>query len=158
MIVVRVELHSAITGRVTTLGTAHLANDVTGTPDLGNYEVAFYKRGVTNPRVRQTAGLWRAGKVTGFPRKRLLAWDLLYRALGEVVGDRNRPVGGPEKLEEAAALRVEVERLRGLRDGVLAMAQGLAGVRQRSPEVNVLLRALENLAEGDDPRATPGTA
>jgi len=27
--------------------------------------------------------------VAGFPRKRLLAWDLLYRVLSDAVGDRN---------------------------------------------------------------------
>jgi hypothetical protein len=33
--------------------------------------------------------LWKTGRVEDFPRKRLLGWDLLYRALHATVGDRN---------------------------------------------------------------------
>lgn len=32
---------------------------------------------------------WRACSIKDFPRKRLLAWDLLYRALRQAVGGRN---------------------------------------------------------------------
>jgi hypothetical protein len=36
---------------------------------------------------------WKSGILTGFPRKRLLAWDLLTRALYYVLGNRNRLPG-----------------------------------------------------------------
>jgi hypothetical protein len=80
MLVVKVELHSAITGEVTTLGTAKLINDGSGTPSSGNYRFSF-----TDKSGRE----WKSGNLSGFPRKKLLAWDLLYRALCKAVGDRN---------------------------------------------------------------------
>ena len=80
MLVVKIELHSAVTGEVTTLATGKIVNTGTGTPTRGNYVVVL----------RDAAGReWRRGTVADFPRKRLLAWDLLYRALEELVGKRN---------------------------------------------------------------------
>ena len=82
MIVVTVELLSAVTGARTHLGTAVIANDGRGTVTSGNYDVRLSKRG-------RPADIWRRGRVEGFPRKRLGAWDLLYRALRATVGGRN---------------------------------------------------------------------
>ena len=82
MIRVTVELVSAITGKVTHLGTAIIANDGTGTRASGNYWATFSRRG-------QPAKTWRAGEVKDFPRQRLLAWDLLFRALRSAVGVRS---------------------------------------------------------------------
>lgn len=53
------------------LGTAKIAN-VGGTATLGHYR--YELRGKRGQRIR-------SGVVSGFPRKRLLAWDLLSRAL-----------------------------------------------------------------------------
>lgn len=72
-----------------TLGVAYIANDGTGTQNVGNYNVEFMKHG--------GKGLYKRTRVEGFPRRRLLAWDLLYRALQKIVGHRN------EDLEEEAA-------------------------------------------------------
>lgn len=81
MLVVKVELHSAVTGRVTTIATGTIVNTGTGTTTRGSYRVDL----------RDAAGRpWKSGTVIGFPRKRLLAWDLLYRALENLVGKRNR--------------------------------------------------------------------
>jgi hypothetical protein len=63
------------------LGRMVIANDGSGSPTAGNYEAAATGKA---PRV------WKNATVRGFPRKRLLAWDLLYRVLHEMVGDRNR--------------------------------------------------------------------
>lgn len=82
MILVEVKLKSAITGKITSLGTAYIYNDATGTGTSGNYVVKLSKRGKPNQ-------IWKEGSVKGFPRKRLLMWDLLYRALKDVVGHRN---------------------------------------------------------------------
>jgi hypothetical protein len=80
MLVVKIELHSAITGKVTTLATGKIVNTGAGTPTRGNYRV----------ELRDAAGRpWKSGTVEDFPRKRLLAWDLLFRALRNVVSDRN---------------------------------------------------------------------
>ncbi len=81
MLVVKIELHSAVTGKVTILATGKIVNTGTGTPTRGNYSVLL----------RDAAGRqWKRGAVEDFPRKRLLAWDLLYRALEKLVGPRNR--------------------------------------------------------------------
>lgn len=62
-----------------TLGTLTIHNDG-GTATQGEYEaVAYGKRGQR----------WRTARVGGFPRKRLLAFDLLYRVLREMCGGRN---------------------------------------------------------------------
>lgn len=82
MIRIRVELISARTGETTLLGQAIIANDGKGTPTQGDYSFKLSQRGG-----RQW---WREGAVEGFPRKRLGAWDLLYRCLREAVGDRNK--------------------------------------------------------------------
>lgn len=84
MIIVTVELHSARTGKTTLLGRAKICNDrlrTIGTGGtFGDYTCVF----------RNKAGaFWKETFVERFPRKRLLMWDLLYRALKQIVGDRN---------------------------------------------------------------------
>lgn len=84
MIKVTVELISARTGLRSTLGTATIANNVHRTIEtggsLGDYSCVFRgKRRI----------LWET-TIAKFPRKRLLAWDLLYRCLREVIGSRNK--------------------------------------------------------------------
>ena len=64
------------------LGRAEIANDGTGTNTTANYSVRVFQKG-------KARRLWRTTRVTGFPRKRLGAWDILCRALMQVVGDRN---------------------------------------------------------------------
>jgi hypothetical protein len=63
------------------LGTIIIAL-VGGTPTRGNYRVWLSKRG-------KPTQVWKEGQVTDFPRRRLGAYDLLYRALAAVVGERN---------------------------------------------------------------------
>jgi len=80
MLVVRIELHSAVTDGVSTIATGVIVNTGTGSPTQGNYRI----------ELRDAAGRrWKSGHIEGFPRKRLLAWDLLYRALEKLVGNRN---------------------------------------------------------------------
>jgi hypothetical protein len=79
MIVVRVELHSAITGRVTELARAEITNDATGTIERGNYLVRTLRgRGAAqlDHRVAQ-----RHGQVTNYPRRREHVWNLVSIAL-----------------------------------------------------------------------------
>ena len=65
--------------RKKTLATGTIAN-IGGSLSSGNYFVDL----------RDKAGRpWKHATVTGFPRKRLLAWDLLCRALTACIGDRN---------------------------------------------------------------------
>jgi len=82
MLVVRIELHSAVTGEIKTLATGKICNTGTGSPTQGSYRIELH----------DAAGrCWKSGHIEGFPRKRLLAWDLLYRALEKLVGNRNGP-------------------------------------------------------------------
>ncbi len=65
------------------LGVITLTNDGTGTPETGNYVARIFKW-------KKGAGkLWREGRVRGFPRQKLESYDLLFRALREMVGARN---------------------------------------------------------------------
>lgn len=65
------------------LGTLLIANTGTGTKRSGNYRYMLYKAGSTVRR-------WKEGEISGFPRLRLLVWDLLYRILRDIFGDRNK--------------------------------------------------------------------
>ena len=79
MLIVRIELHSAVTGQVTTIATGKIVNTGTGSSTQGNYRI----------ELRDAAGrVWKRGHIEGFPRMRLLAWDLFYRALEKLVGER----------------------------------------------------------------------
>jgi len=82
MLVVKIELWPfGNPARAKTLATGMIANAGTGTLARGNYRVLL----------RDAAGRpWKNGTVEGFPRKRLLAWDLLFRALRNLISERNR--------------------------------------------------------------------
>lgn len=78
MIVVKVELHSAITGQVTELARMGICN-IGGTKDIGHYAVETYRGRCARDlaqRIRQ-----RGGEVRGYPRLRLHVWHLVARAL-----------------------------------------------------------------------------
>lgn len=69
-----------IESRAKVIATGTIANAGTGTPTSGDYRI----------ELRDAAGRkWKSGSIAGFPRRRLLAWDLLYRALEKLVGNRN---------------------------------------------------------------------
>jgi hypothetical protein len=63
-----------------TIAVGTITNLGTGSFTSGDYFVDL----------RDAAGRkWKHCTLTGFPRKRLLAWDLLFRALRTLVGRRN---------------------------------------------------------------------
>ncbi len=72
----------------TNIARAVLRNDHLGTDERGNYDIELYDPPPYNPWGGET----RTGRVEDFPRKELGAWDLIYRALAEVIGERNRDV------------------------------------------------------------------
>lgn len=78
MIVVRVELHSAITGKVTEIGLMGIAN-IGGTRQRGHYFAETY-RGRSAPdlakRTRQ-----RSCAIKDYPRLSVHVWHLVARAL-----------------------------------------------------------------------------
>ena len=85
MIVIRVELHSAQTGSIETIGTACIFNDRSGDQGTGNYQVAVGRRGAGGVLGQQPEEVLRSpvrtGRVVGFPRKSYSVWRLVSRAL-----------------------------------------------------------------------------
>lgn len=80
MIRVTMELIPFGVGEPEHLGTMEIGNTGRGTPTRGKYRA----------RLSDRAGRpWREAHVEDFPRRRLLAWDLLYRVLRDAVGERN---------------------------------------------------------------------
>lgn len=80
MIVVTIDLHSAVTGKKTTIGRMVIHN-VGGTPTRGDYKVAVgNKRDVDDVR-KILASPLRTGEVKNYPRKSYNVWRLVTRAL-----------------------------------------------------------------------------
>lgn len=78
MIIVRVELHSAITGQVTEIARAQICN-IGGTSTKGDYHVtSFCGRDKATLDKRQGQ---RSGHVLGYPRMSIYVWHLVARGL-----------------------------------------------------------------------------
>lgn len=82
--------------RRTDIARAVIRNDHTGTPELGSYEARLYDPPAYNP----WAGTTLTARVAEFPRRRLGAWDLVYRVLRDLVADRNEPADAQESSVE----------------------------------------------------------
>lgn len=85
MIIVRVELWSAVTGERTELARAMIHN-VGGSLDVGDYEAETYRGRSSDAldaamRARQVT---RRGKVTGHRRQALHVWHLVGKALASM--------------------------------------------------------------------------
>ena len=76
MIIVRVELLSARTGKRSLLGEMHLVNDGTGDERRGNYTAWLFRKG--------TRQLHRKAPVKDYPRLAYPVWVLVKRALEEL--------------------------------------------------------------------------
>lgn len=74
MIVVKVELYSAITGQITEIGRMHISNDGTGTNSKGNYQVEQMRKNSKNVVVRRA-------QVFDHPRLSKSIWILIFKAL-----------------------------------------------------------------------------
>lgn len=72
MIVIKVELHSAITKQITHLGSMVIANDGTGDTKYGNYWVSLISKTFQKGRVTQVFKHNRAG---------LSVWVLIAKAI-----------------------------------------------------------------------------
>lgn len=62
-----------------TVATATIINDGSGDDRTGNYDVTLY-----NGKRR-----WKTSRVESFPRKKLIGWDILARALHDMLAKRN---------------------------------------------------------------------
>lgn len=89
MIVLKIELWPhGDSSKARSLGLGIIVNEGTGDPTHGNYFVSLRSAG-------KQARKWKEGKVAMFPRKRLLAWDLIYRALHATISYRNEDLEAP---------------------------------------------------------------
>lgn len=80
MIVVKIELHSAITGRAVEIGRTYIWNrGDTLDPKRGNYGVGVCRRGVFRADKPET--FTRRGEVLDYPRLSYNVWRLIIRAL-----------------------------------------------------------------------------
>lgn len=79
MIVVRVELHSAITGKATELARMVICNTGTGTARLGDYIVRSLRGRSTADLDKDTTQ--RQGEVKAWPRLDKHVWNLVAEAL-----------------------------------------------------------------------------
>lgn len=78
MIVIKVELHSAVTGKVSEIGRMTICNDGTShDPEIGNYDIALMRKNTKD--VCQ-----RGGVVQGHRRLSLPIWSLVSKALKSV--------------------------------------------------------------------------
>lgn len=74
MIVVKVELHSAITGQTTELGRMTIINDGTGSNEIGHYDVRTMRKGTKNVPNR-------IGRVEDHKRLTYSIWTLIAKGL-----------------------------------------------------------------------------
>jgi len=89
MIVVKIELHSAITGRVSEIGRMLICNDGAGSADRGDYSVQVLRRkdrpgGISEYVTGIAAGsepVTRTAEVKNYPRQSYNVWRLVLRAL-----------------------------------------------------------------------------
>lgn len=79
MIIVRFELHSAITGHVTELARMRICNTGEGTATKGNYVgETFIGR---SREVLDVGRVSKEGRVENYPRQALHVWNLVARML-----------------------------------------------------------------------------
>jgi hypothetical protein len=85
VLVVKVELHSAVTGEVTLLGQAVISNDGTGTREIGNYEVRV---GNWTSLTKTIDRPWRQGEVKSWARLTSNVWCLVREALNQALSKK----------------------------------------------------------------------
>lgn len=83
MIIVRVELHSAITGQVQELARMHIANDGSHpNPRMGNYSVRTLRG--RSAKQLDCGETQRRTELSNWPRLQLHVWNLVFTALGKL--------------------------------------------------------------------------
>lgn len=82
MLVVKIELWSAITGKTRELGRMYLANDGSSTDTArGSYDVKVCRKGSTGYKGWGSIRTSRSGRVERYPRLSYNVWRLVSRAL-----------------------------------------------------------------------------
>lgn len=83
MLVIKIELHSAITGEVSEIGRMIIANDGKGDYDVGHYDVRVARKGVSD-NVKVYHAPQRKGRVENHRRNSNSVWVLVAKALASV--------------------------------------------------------------------------
>jgi len=99
MIIVRVELHSAITGKITEIARMGIAN-IGGTRTRGDYSVKTYRGRSAEELNRRVPE--RSGQVTNYPRLAIHVWHLVARALLTMNYTGERPADQQSDMLDAA--------------------------------------------------------
>lgn len=87
MLVVKIELWSAVTGKVEEIGRMYIGNDGTARGKRGNYDVKVTRKGSEKSTGWKTFRGWknvkatRTGRVEDYPRSSYNVWRLITRAL-----------------------------------------------------------------------------
>lgn len=92
MIVVTIQLHSAVSGQSETLGVMHIANDGTARDARqGNYDVKVGNKthAVTHDHAAIQDKPQRSGRVENYPRLSYNVWRLVARALKSAFPEEN---------------------------------------------------------------------
>lgn len=92
MLVIKIELHSAITGTVTEIGRMHIINNGRGSHTRGEYDVEIMRRG--------TRKVQRRAMVRDYPRLSYTVWELVRRALVAGLGKWPIHPGEPHEFDE----------------------------------------------------------
>lgn len=96
MIIVKVELHSAITGRITELARMRIANDGTeANPRKGNYDAVTFRG--RDSRALDAGSVQRHAHVHDWPRQQLHVWNLVQACL-TLMGYGNVKTVDPNRL------------------------------------------------------------
>ncbi len=82
MIIIKVELHSAVTRRVTELARMSIVNDGTGTGRYGNYVGTIFRGRSTEQLNKQT--IMRQKQLYNWPRLDFHVWNLVAKMHNEL--------------------------------------------------------------------------
>lgn len=78
MIIIKIELLSARTGKTTELGRMHISNDGTSDdPKKGNYNIELMRKGTLNKVLKKT-------RIDNWAKESYSVWKLLQKALNQL--------------------------------------------------------------------------
>lgn len=81
MLVVKIELWSAVTGQASEIGRMYIGNDGTGGQSKGNYDVKVARKGSFEYGSWEEIKTVRTGRVEDYPRLSYNVWRLITRCL-----------------------------------------------------------------------------
>jgi hypothetical protein len=118
MIVVRVELHGAVSKRVTLLGAMVIANDGSSqVAGRGNYDVRVARKTDAADLGKALRDPLRRGRVERYPRLSYNVWRLVLRALAAAFPEERVSLPDVDAMELDAAAGADAETGEGRGEG-----------------------------------------